>query len=480
MLSGQVLIKILAFVFNVYVVRRLGDVHFGRYSAVLAYVAIFGGLTDLGMSPFSVREMARQKERIRWMVPNVMALRGLLSLPVIAGIILSARLLDKTPDMMLGVFVASCGLLVYAFQGPLDSVMVARERLDFSSLFKLSHQVVFMVLGTILLLVGAGYVGLLLASLGGTLAMGLASGYVVRQIWRLRFEFPDPRRWWPLLRASSPFGIFMVLNVLTRQFNTVFMSAVLTDAAVGWYNVPYHLILMMLLLAQSLAVSMYPTLIREYDSGRRSIRDTVRRALRYLLLLSLPMAVGGTLLAKRIIILLYGQEFAPAIPAMRILVWALPSMFLAEILGRTVAVMHREKKAVKFVVARVLLNIALSVALIPRFGIVGGAVAAVVTGLIQIVLFTVIIGPTMLWERDTKPLLRVAAAATLVGVVVWLLRDMPFLASLDDRIALSLMLAIGAAVYAGAALLFGAITRGEALYLYGVARRRVRGWGRAK
>ena len=37
-LGAQVAIKIMAFLFNVYIVRRLGAVHFGQYSAVMAYV----------------------------------------------------------------------------------------------------------------------------------------------------------------------------------------------------------------------------------------------------------------------------------------------------------------------------------------------------------------------------------------------------------------------------------------------------------
>ncbi len=330
MLVGQVLIKIIAFAFSVYVVRRLGDTNFGRYSAALAYVAIFAILTDLGTSALSVREMARREENIAWMVPNVMALRALLSLVVIIGITMSAWLLHKTPDMVLGIFVASCGLLLYAFQGPLDATLIASERLDFSSVFALLNQIVFVVLGTILLLAGAGYIGLLLASLAGVLAMGIASAHVARRVLKLHFERPHPRRWWPILRASFPFSIMMATDVLGRRFDTVFMSFVLIDAALGWYNVPFNLILMMLLLAQSLALAIYPSLIKQYDSGNGSIQDTSQRALRYLLLVSLPLAVGGMLLADKIIILLYHQQFAPAIPAMQILVWGLPAMFLLE------------------------------------------------------------------------------------------------------------------------------------------------------
>jgi O-antigen/teichoic acid export membrane protein len=480
MLGGQILIKIFAFIFNVYVVRRLGDAHFGRYSTALAYVAIFAMLTDLGTSALSVREMARRQESIAWMVPDIVMLRAVLSLMTIAIITLSAWLLSKTPDMVLGIFIASCGLLLYAFQGPLDSVMIAQERLDFSSAFRLLNQIVFMILGTVLLLVGAGYIGLLLASLVGVLVMGLASVYTARQVLRLHFERPNPRHWWPLLRASFPFGISGATREFAGRFDTVFMSFVLTDAAVGWYNVPYNLIMMMLLLAQSLAISMYPSLVREYDSGRGSIQDPVQRSLRYLLLLSLPIAVGGMLLADRIIILLYGQEFTPAIPVMQILVWVLPFMFLGEILGRTGATMHLEKRLMWLTITRALIGTGLNVAIIPRFGGIGAAAVVVVTWLVAIALGSMIIGPAMLFKGNVGPLLRVVGSGTLMGGIVWLLRDASVVTALDDRIALLLLIGIGAVVYGAAVLLLRAISRSEARYVYSVARRRLGQLGRRK
>jgi O-antigen/teichoic acid export membrane protein len=480
MLGGQTLIKVFGFIFSVYVVRRLGDVHFGRYAAALAYVAIFAMLTDLGTSALSVREMARKEEDIAWMVPDIVALRAILSLVVIAIVTLSAWLLGKAPDMVLGIFIASCGLLLYAFQGPLDSVMIAQERLDFSSAFRLLNQMVFMILGTILLLVGAGYIGLLFASLIGVLAMGLASAYVVRRVLRLHFERPNPRHWWPLLRASFPFGIAGAVGEFASRFDTVFMSFVLTDAAVGWYNVPYNLIMMMLLLAQSLSLSMYPTLVREYDSGRGSIQNTVQRTLRYLLLLSLPIAVGGMLLADRIIVLLYGQDFASAIPVMQILVWTLPSMFLAEILGRTSSTLHLEKKAARISIINALIGVALNVALIPGLGVVGAAIAMLITRLAGIVLLSMIIGPAMLFTGNVRPLLRVVGTGALMGGVVWLLGNASFLAATDDKIVLLLLVGIGAVVYGTASLLLRAISPGEARYVYDVTRRRLGQLGHGK
>ena len=234
MLGGQILIKVFSFVFSVYVVRRLGAADFGRYSAAMAYGFIFAMLTDLGTSALAVREMVRKPENIAEMVPDIMVLRALLSIVVIGGTTLSAWMLGKSSDMVLGIFIASCGLLLYAFQGPLDCLLIARERLDFSSAFTLLNQIVFIILGTIALLEGAGYIGLLLASLAGVLVTGLASNYTVRRVLRLRFERPDPRRWRPLLKASFPFGVAGIITEATRRFDVVFMSFVLTYTAVGW------------------------------------------------------------------------------------------------------------------------------------------------------------------------------------------------------------------------------------------------------
>jgi O-antigen/teichoic acid export membrane protein len=478
MLVGQLLIKVLAFIFNVYVVRRLGSAHYGRYATAIAYVAIFAMFTDLGTSALSVREMARREEVATWMVPDVMALRALLSVFAIAAATASAWLLGKTPDLVWGIFIASCGLLLYALQGPLDSLLIAQERLDYSAAFKVLKQATFISFGTLLLLIGGGYIGLLLASLAGVLATGLASAHVVRRALGFQFDPPHPRRWGDLLRASFPFGLMGVVGTLAYRLDTVFMSFVLTDAAVGWYNVPLTLVTMMLLMAQSLAISIYPSLIKEYNSDRGSIQNTVQRSLRYLLFLSLPLAVGGTLLADRIILLLYGQEFAPAIAVMQVLVWALVPMFLAEVLGRTSAAMHLERKLAWLESIRSGASVVLTVALISGLGVIGASYAYVINRFVRVLAMSILIGPSLLLKENVGPLLRVVSAGSIMGCAVWVSRDAAILVSVDDKIALVLLIGAGSVVYGAAALVLRAITPGELRYVYRVAKRRLGRSGR--
>jgi len=473
MLGGQIIMKILAFIFNIYMVRTLGDIQYGRYTAALAYIGIFAQFTDLGMSVYAVREMARIKENIAWMVPNIIALRVVLSSIAMILIPLSAWLVGHNSYMVLGIALASCGLLLFAFQGPLDAVMIAEERLDFASAFRLLNQLVFIAVGTILLLMGGGYIGLLIAWLAGILAMGLASHYVVRKILRIKFDRYNIKRWWSILHKSLPFAVTGLTAELVRRFDIVFMTFVLHEAAIGWYGVPINLILMMLIMAQSMGMSIYPTLVKEYDSGRGSIQKTVQNSIRYLLIVSLPMAVGGSILADQIIIILYDVEFVNSIVLMQILVWAMPFMFIAEILGRAISTMHLETLAAKLSFVVMTVSIIANIVLILKFGVIGAALTMVAMRFFRVFTAWVILGPKMVFENNIIPLLRVIMAGVAMGVVVWWMKGMAFIYQFGDIIGLLNLVAIGAIAYGIAIVLVGAVTRSELIYLYEAIQRRV-------
>ena len=235
-LGVQVALKVLAFLFNVYVVRRLGDAHFGRYSAVVAYVAMFSIFTDLGMSPYALREIARDRQRAARLLPNIAAIRVVLSLAITVIAPLSALWLGKEGDIIMGILIASAGLVLYAFQGPLDCVLTAYERLDYVSVFTLVNQLVFWGLAVLLLVSGLGYIGLIIASLAGVAGAALLSGWALStlDVGRLTLSI---RSWPRLLQSALPFGVSDFTYAFMYRFDTVVISFVLTDAAVGWYSV---------------------------------------------------------------------------------------------------------------------------------------------------------------------------------------------------------------------------------------------------
>ena len=447
----QVVMKALAFLFNIYIVRRLGDEHFGRYAAVMAFIAIFAIFSDLGMAPYMLREIARDRKSIYWLLPNVIVMRILLSGVVVVVATLSALTLGKEQDMVLGVFIAACGLFLYAFQGPLDSILMAWERLDYSAIFSLVSQLVFWGLGTLFLISGWGFVGLLIASLTGVACKALLQGLIVFR----RIEFRNLRlsthRWGELAKAGLPFGISGLSFSLQGRFDSVLLSMTLSDAAVGWYNVPLQLTQMLMLLAQSVCTSLLPSLTRAHSLDPKSIYGIVHRALKYLLILSLPIAVGGTILADKLIITLYSDEFVNSILLMRILIWTLPLMFLAELMGALIIVLRQERAGAKVNVLNAAISVGLDLLLVTTAGVSGAALARVSARGIRTGQYWRLLGSELLVGKRWREIVRVALAATGMGVGILFLRELN----------LFLTIGIGAALYMALLFMFRAIERDE-------------------
>lgn len=471
-LSVQMTLKALAFIFNIYVVRRLGDVHFGQYSAVVAYVALFAIFTDWGMSPYAVREMAQDRKQTSWLLPNIVTIRVILSLIITVIAPLSALWLGKGNDMALGILVASAGLVLYAFQGPLNSTLTAYERLDYTSTFALVNQLVFWGLGVLLLINGMGFIGLIVAQLTGVGVVILLSGWTLFKLSRERLIL-SVRRWPQLFRAALPFGISDISYAFMQRFDTVLMSFVLTDAAVGWYSVPWTLINMILLIAQSIAVAMYPSMVRSYTEDRESLARVVWRAIKYLLIVCLPIVVGGTLLADRIILTLYEEAFVYSIPVLQVVVWALPSLFLLELLGRVAETLHMERLAARINVINAVITVVLNVVLMPTLGVMGAALALLLGRTIRLIQFWLLIGNDRLVSKRWSSLLRVVLAALAMGVIVFFLRSISIFGAVDSKVGLLALIGGGAISYIVALGVLGGIERNEIKFLRDMAAERL-------
>jgi O-antigen/teichoic acid export membrane protein len=471
-LGSQAVLRVLGFLYNVYVVRRLGDAHFGQYSAVMAYVAVFAIFTDCGMSSYAVREMAKDRSQTAWLLPSVVAIRVVLSLLIMVIAPLSALWLGKGDTMVLGILIASAGLILYAFQGPLGSALMARERLDYTSTFTVIDRLVFWGLGVLLLVNGVGFVGLIVASLAGVAVVALLAGWTLFKMGVGRLAL-SVRRWPQLFLAALPFGVSGISYVFMQRFDTVLMSFVLTDAAVGWYNVPGTLINMVLLIAQSITGAMYPSMVRSYAEDPESLPQVVWRSIKYLIIVCLPIAVGGTVLADHIIITLYEETFVNSIPVLQVMLWALPSLFLLELLGRVAMALGLERPSARVNVINAVVTVVLNLILVPTLGILGAALVLVGGRTIRLVQFWRLIGNDRLVGQRWGSLLRVVLAAGAMGVTVFFLRQVSSLGTADSKVELLALIGSGAVTYVVALLALGGIERREMAFLRNMMRERL-------
>src|SRR5579859_3767236 len=114
-MAAQLAIKVFSFIFSVLIVRNLGPEVNGQYQAVLAFGAMFVFISDLGLSTYVVREVARWRdlddgiERANALYGNVLVLRLLLSVLAAALLIGTAWLTGRPTIMVIAIALGTLG-----------------------------------------------------------------------------------------------------------------------------------------------------------------------------------------------------------------------------------------------------------------------------------------------------------------------------------------------------------------------------------
>jgi O-antigen/teichoic acid export membrane protein len=167
--------------------------------------------------------------------------------------------------------------------------------------------------------------------------------------------------------------------------------------------------------------------------------------LRYLLALALPIAVGAWTLADQIVLFLFTGAYTPAIPALQVVIWVVPLMFLSEFLGYVVLIAGAERSAARAVITSTSFNVLVNLLVVPRFGFLGAAVMTVLTEAVLVGQYIWMLRGQMRRVNWNQTLLRPLLAALTMGGLAVGLRGLPLLlnVALSGIAYVTLLLALG-------------------------------------
>jgi O-antigen/teichoic acid export membrane protein len=460
---GNVTLKALNFLFGVYVVRALGDDRFGQYSIALAFVGLFSIFAELGMTQYAMREIARDRSKTQVLFWNLVTVRLLLAVLGIVGITLGAVAAGYSSELILGIFLQTCGFLLSAFAVPLQVVLTANERFDYKAGLNILGQLVFVALGAIFLFSGWGFISLIIANLIGIpLQIALAAWAIKRHhLATLSFQV-DPHTWIPLIRSGIPFGIISLALTITFSADSVMLSMYQPERVVGWYNVAYRLVFALMFFFGGFKEAIVPSLSRTYVSDPIRVERWYYRSVKFIVLVSFPMAIGGMLVAFPLIRFLYTDKFLPSALALQILIWDVPFLMFSAFCGNMSTIVSEERTAARIYSVNAVANIALNLYAIPHFGMIGASFITVVTDLIGSLQFYLLFHHKLHLPDMTSTFLRVAIASAVMGLAVWLVGDRH----------LFMLIGVGAAVYIALVLILRLFDDTEKEMLARLVRRR--------
>ena len=370
---------IMGLVYSMYTARYLGPERYGTIAFALAFTSIFGVVTDLGINTLTIREVARNKNSATTFLGNLLLIKSILVIITVAFIVVAVNLTGHDWIEIDVTYLISISIILSAFNGAFNSLFQAFERIEFISIGS--------VLSNISMLLGAGY-----AISQGFGVIGFACIYIFSSTLGLAYTLfvanrlhlthalqIDREMIWPMMKEALPFGITALSGMIYTYADSIMLSSLKGNEVVGWYNAPYRLMLMMLFIPNVINVVIFPVMSRYFTSSPSFLKLIYTKYLKFMLILSLPLGMGTTLIADKIILFVFGVGFENSIVALKIIIWTIVLTFIGAAFARLLESVNQQRIITKISMICMVVNVLLNILLIPKFSYIGSSFVTVVT-----------------------------------------------------------------------------------------------------
>jgi len=451
LMASNVLSPVFSMVLVLAISHLQGVEMLGKYSLVMTIFIVGQSCATLGLSIIITREVSKAPQLAGHYFLNACALTGGLIALALTVLVPGAWSVQHDAEMRLAVALTLLSLLPSVPMAYGEAVLLAFGRAaDYVSV-GLAENVARAAIGT--LLVFSGYdVAAIAAAL---LAMRILASIVLVVVLRHRgvaFTARFDRALWRELIAQVPvLGSIPIVNQIYARSDILLLTSLGSWRDVGLYSAGLRLIDLARTLPMAYSKAIYPILSRLYGQRGDDFAAASRRFVRHGLLLVTPLTVVLCGCSPVLITAFYGASVAGGEPSLATLSWTLVPHTIACVLAQALFAAGRQAIDLRVNVISTVLSIAANLTLIPWLGATGAAIAMLLS-------MSVYASLQYFWTKhhvvDPRALEWVAkiTAATLVGAVVTLalLRANPVVA-----------VVVGLAVYGGAVLAFGLVTRSE-------------------
>lgn len=383
---AQIITYVIGFFITMYTARYLGAEGFGVISLALSITGIFGIISDMGLSTLMVRDIAREKSLKDKYLINVSLMKLILVFLMSGSIILFVSVIGYDFTAKTVIYIITISTLINAFAGVFAAVFQANEKMEYISINSIINSAA-MLLGTV---IGITYqLDIFYFALLYVISNVLSLIYIlIIYVWK--FSIPkskiDFTFWKPTINEAWPFGVTSFFVNIYYWIDSVILSIMVSAEVVGWYNAAYRLIMVLLFIPIVLNTVMFPVMSKYYVSSKDSFRLLYDKYFQYMVIIGIPIGVGTTLLADKIILLIYGSQYTPSITALQILIWANVIIFVSGAFGRLLEVSNKQLVLTKITAICAVANIIFNIILIPKFSYVGASIVTVLTELASLLL----------------------------------------------------------------------------------------------
>jgi PST family polysaccharide transporter len=362
---------------GVWVARYLGPTQFGSLNFAVAFVALFGSVTTLGLDGIVMREVLHSPQETYEILGTTFALRAISGFLGVGASIAILRLIQpQDRQSLVLVSIYSLTLVFQAFD-TIDSFFQSQVQSRITVWAKNGAFLVFAAV-RVLLIHAKAPLWTFIAAMTGEIALGavglvvgyrLSNGHIFS--WRSRKKKMAQllNQGWPIIFSGLAIMVYMRLDM-------VMLKMMQGDFAVGLYAAATRVSEVWYFIPTAIVSSVSPAIIRAKDNPEL-FQSRIRRLFS---LMTLSACVIGSIVAlasHAIIRMLYSDSYSGAAPVLAVHVWASIFVFLGVAQSPWNLSKNLLKLSLCWTALGGIINVAMNIYLIPRYSAMGAAISTV-------------------------------------------------------------------------------------------------------
>jgi len=377
-------------VLSIALARKLGPGQYGSYSFALWLVGLGALLSNMGISVASTKfiseyQGAGDQRGLTWVVRATLRSRALVAVAIAIALVPISMLLirgDPGSSVRFYPLLISLALVPSALHQAFQGILKGFQRYDYSTIALTVGLLLKAFVAVALVWLGYGILHLLILE---AVAWGLAAALGLLFLRRLVGKpFSKQGSGLPreatrnLARYAAIASVLLLMDFIINDRSEIFFIKLYRpDAEVGYYSLAFAMATYpMLLIPGALGSVLLPAISEQFGRG-----DSTRLAAifvtsaRYLMMLAFPLAVGGIVMARPLVIALFGQEYTPMVLPTQILMGVGAGYAVSLSTSSVIWGTNRPQYFLLMSICLVPINVIACNVLIPLYGMKGAALA---------------------------------------------------------------------------------------------------------
>ncbi len=431
----QLVNKAIETAFAALMLRILAPDAAGKYYFAVTIWIWLDIFTTFGLNILLQREVAKNRALGNRYLANSTILRLILiviAAPLLA-IFIGARQLIRplASDTIAAMVLLAVGLIPGSLANGLTAVFNAFEKMEYPAAVTTVTTVLKVVLGTLVLLRGLGFVGLAGLSIAINVVTAAILLYLLIRTRLLLRGVPAPRAFEldsslqrSMIGLSWPLMLNNLISFSFFKIDVFLLESMRGNAVVGLYSVAYKFMDALQILPASFAIAVFPLMSRYADSAKDSLLRAYLLSVRLLVIVALPVAIVTTVLAEPLVYLLGGSQYLPhSRIALQLMIWSIPIGFINSVTHYVLIALNQQRFLTKAFAIGLAFTVVANLVFIPVYSYRASALIHLFSELALLLPFYYCLRKHLAPVSWGRLLWRPALAAALMGGLLWLLRD---------------------------------------------------------